>query len=73
MLCRTGPGSLHELTSLVAAQRANIVELMHDRAYYGVHLGDTVIDITMETRGPEHVAELIRVLNEAGYTPDRVL
>ena len=67
------PGSLHELTSLVAAQRANIVELMHDRAYYGVHLGDTVIDITMETRGPEHVAELIRVLIEAGYTPDRVL
>jgi threonine dehydratase len=67
------PGSLHELTSLVAEQRANIVELMHDRAYYGVNLGDTVIDITMETRGPEHVAELIRVLIEAGYTPDRVL
>ncbi len=67
------PGSLHELTSLVAAQRANIVELMHDRAYYGVNLGDTVIDITMETRGPEHVSDLTRSLQEAGYAPERVL
>src|SRR5579862_1555197 len=67
------PGSLHELTSLVAAQRANIVELMHDRAYYGVNLGDTVIDITMETRGPDHITELLAALVSAGYTHERIL
>jgi threonine dehydratase len=49
------------------------VDLMHDRTYYGVHLGDTVVDISMETRGPDHVAELIRGLVEAGYVPERVL
>ena len=40
---------------------------MYDRAYYGVVLGDTVIDITMETRGPEHVADLTSALEAAGY------
>ena len=53
------PGALQRLAGVIAEQKANIVETQHDRAYYGVLLGDTVIDITMETRGPEHIAELI--------------
>ena len=53
------PGALHRLSGVIAEQKANIVETQYNRAYYGVVLGDTVIDITMETRGPEHVAELI--------------
>ena len=40
------------LTGILADHRANIVETAYDRAYYGVNLGDTAIDITMETRGP---------------------
>jgi len=66
------PGALHDLTRLVASQRANIIEILHNRAYYGVNLGDTVIDITMETRGPEHVAELLSTLTVEGYTHTRV-
>ena len=45
------PGALADLTRLIASYRANIVDTLHNRAYYGVNLGDTVIDITMETRG----------------------
>ena len=45
------PGALHRLTGILAKHRANIVETSYDRAYYGVNLGDTAIDITMETRG----------------------
>ena len=67
------PGALHELTRLIASQRANIIDTLHNRAYYGVNLGDTVIDITMETRGPEHVAELLDALTAGGYTHSRVL
>jgi threonine dehydratase len=48
------------------------VETNYDRAYYGVVLGDAVIDITMETRGPEHVAELTAALESAGYPFERV-
>ena len=65
------PGALQKLTTLIAAHYANIVETRHDRAYYGVNLGDTVIDITMETRGPEHVDRLTGSLTEAGYSHER--
>ncbi len=51
------PGALHRLTGILADHRANIVETAYDRAYHGVNLGDTAIDITMETRGPDHIAE----------------
>ena len=67
------PGALHELTRLIASHRANIVDTLHNRAYYGVNLGDTVIDITMETRGPQHVAELLAALTAEGYSHTRVL
>ncbi len=67
------PGALKELTTLIAAHRANIVDTLYNRAYYGVNLGDTAIDITMETRGPEQVEELLRAMDEAGYHYSRVL
>jgi len=66
------PGALQELAGVIADQKANIVETMYDRAYYGVVLGDAVIDITMETRGPEHVADLTAALDASGYTFERV-
>jgi threonine dehydratase len=67
------PGALAELTRLIANHRANIVDTLHNRAYYGVNLGDTVIDITMETRGREQVEELLEALTAAGYKHSRVI
>jgi threonine dehydratase len=67
------PGALNKLTSILAQHRANIVETAYDRAYHGVNLGETAIDITMETRGPDHIAEIISALGAAGYAHERVL
>ena len=67
------PGALHRLTGILADHRANIVETSYDRAYYGVNLGETAIDITMETRGPDQIAELLSALVAAGYSHERVL
>jgi threonine dehydratase len=67
------PGALNMLTGILAQHRANIVETSYDRAYYGVNLGDTAIDITMETRGPDHIAELLSALSAGGYAHERVL
>jgi threonine dehydratase len=67
------PGALAELTRLIASHRANIVDTLHNRAYYGVNLGDTVIDITMETRGREQVSELLAALTAEGYKHSRVI
>jgi threonine dehydratase len=66
------PGALAELTRLIAHHRANIVNTLYNRAYYGVNLGDTAIDITLETRGREQVAELLTALTQAGYRHSRV-
>ena len=67
------PGALHELTRLIAEHRANIVDTLHNRAYYGVNLGDTAIDVTLETRGREHVEEILAALTAQGYRHTRVL
>jgi len=67
------PGALTELTTLIARHRVNIVDTLYNRAYYGVNLGDTAIDITMETRGPEQVDELLAALANEGYKFSRVL
>jgi threonine dehydratase len=67
------PGALHRLTGILAEHRANIVETSYDRAYHNVNLGDTAIDITMETRGPDHIAELIAALEASGYAHERIL
>lgn len=61
------PGALERLASVIAASNANIVETFHNRAHYGVGLSETAIDVTMETRGREHVAELLRALETADY------
>ena len=67
------PGALAELTRLIASYRANIVDTLYNRAYYGVNLGNTTIDITLETRGREQVIELLAALTAEGYEHTRVL
>jgi threonine dehydratase len=65
-------GALNRLTGIFSEHRANIVQTRYDRAYHGVMLGETAIELTLETRGPQHVDELITSLSEAGYTFERV-
>jgi threonine dehydratase len=67
------PGALAELTQLIARYRANIVDTLYNRAYYGVNLGDTTIDITLETRGREQVEELLAAMTDGGYKYSRVI
>jgi threonine dehydratase len=66
------PGALHGLTRIIADARANIVQTSHDRAHYGVNLGDTVIDVTLETRGNAHIAEISQLLTDSGYRHQRI-
>ena len=66
------PGALLALTKILAHQRANIVETLHNRAYYGVSLGETVIDVTIETRGATHITAISHALGEAGFRFERI-
>jgi threonine dehydratase len=66
------PGALLALTQILARERTNIVETIHNRAYYGVSLGDTVIDVTLETRGATHITAISHALREAGFRFERI-
>lgn len=66
------PGALLALTQILAKERANIVETIHNRAYYGVSLGETVIDVTIETRGATHITAISHALREEGFRFERI-
>ena len=67
------PGALHRLTGIVAEHWANVIEIEHSRTYYGVNLGETAVDVTLETRGTRHIAEIKDALRDAGYAYEQVL
>ena len=65
------PGQLAKVSSVIAQHKANVIEVHHSRAF-SERFGDTTLQLTLETRGPEHVEEILRALRELGYPVDRV-
>jgi threonine dehydratase len=61
------PGMLAGVLAAVAAERANVLEVHHNRAFLQGAIGDTEIDLTLETRGPEHIDALLAALKGKGY------
>jgi threonine dehydratase len=61
------PGSLHDVLGIIAETRANIEEIEHSRRRLDVAVNQAVVRIEMETRGPDHVDELLTRLEDAGY------
>ena len=65
------PGQLAKVSGVVANHRANVIEVHHTRAF-SHRFGDTVLQLTLETRGPDHVAEILTALRERGYQVERL-
>jgi threonine dehydratase len=65
------PGQLARVSSIIANHRANVIEVHHTRAF-ATRFGDTTLQLTLETRGPEHVEEILRALRERGYQVDQL-
>jgi threonine dehydratase len=61
------PGALAKLTEIVARQRANVVEIHHNRAFIKTALGDTAVELVLETRGRDHIDDIVRELESKGY------
>lgn len=61
------PGALAELAALVGRQRANIYRVSHDRRSAAVPLGRAEVHLELETKGPEHMGEVLEALRQAGY------
>lgn len=60
-------GVLERLTNVIAELRANILEINHDRAFAAVELGETLVELVLETRGREHLHEVTSRLAREGY------
>lgn len=61
------PGGLSRLTDLVAKMSANVLQIQHDRTFNSAPLGMTTIELTLETKGPDHADEVAAALRDAGY------
>ncbi len=64
------PGALDGLLSVLAEQRANIREIHHDRNRLDVAVDEAVVEVTVDTRGHEHVQEILDELRTQGYRVD---
>lgn len=61
------PGALAELLGVVARVRANVLEVHHDRLASRSDPGLTTVELVLETRGFEHVAQVENVITEHGW------
>jgi threonine dehydratase len=61
------PGALATVTACIAQANANIDEVHHQRAFTNLPLRTAEVDFVLQTRGHEHVEEIIRALRAAGF------
>jgi threonine dehydratase len=61
------PGALARLAAEVAETRANISIITHDRRSESLPIGKTEVLVELETRGVEHIQDVIRHLSQTGY------
>ena len=61
------PGMLAAISSSISRCGGNIVEIYHQRLFYDVPAKLAKIDAVIETRGPDHVDEIIADLRGANF------
>lgn len=66
------PGLLGKVASLLGAKGANILEVSHSRRFLDLPAKGVSIDLTIETRGREHVRDIEAALTDAGFAVRRV-
>ncbi len=64
---RDVPGNLARITALVAEAGANIDEVHHQRAFTLLAAQNVEIELVLQTRGREHVQQVIDCLHNAGF------
>ncbi|WP_062466213.1 threonine ammonia-lyase [Demequina maris] len=63
------PGQLARVAELLAGVGANVIEVLHTRHDLGLTLNDVVLQVSVETRGPNHQGEVLEALRAAGFSP----
>ncbi len=63
---RDVPGELARAAAIVGYAGANIEEVEHQRAFTTLPAQNAQLEMVMQTRGPEHIEQVLRALREAG-------
>lgn len=66
------PGVLAKLLASVAALRANVVTVRHNRFDPEALVGQTAVELLLEVRGFGHIEDVQRALAQAGFEVSRV-
>ena len=66
------PGALHRLLGCVAEMGANVVGVEHHREGVRVDLGEVDVTLQVETKGTDHIGELVARLETEGYSVERL-
>ncbi len=67
------PGSLARLAHAVAEEGANVLEIVHRRAFADISVGDVDLVMHLETRGRDHGKSIVRALEAQGLTVEEEL
>lgn len=62
------PGQLARVSELLSQAGANVIEVLHTRHGQGLQISEVILQLSVETRGQEHRAHVIDVLEQAGFT-----
>lgn len=63
------PGALRDLLDIMATLRANVLSVNHHRVGARILLGQTEVEIDLETRDQAHIDLIYHTLRQAGYAP----
>ncbi len=66
------PGMLHGITKVLAEMQANVIQVQHTRGTLEIGVGDTQIEVDIETRSSSHTEEIIAKLEENALRVKRV-
>ena len=69
---RDVPGALARIVTTVADAGANVEEVHHQRAFTALSVQNVEIELVLQTRGREHIAQVLQQLRDAGLEADTV-
>jgi threonine dehydratase len=64
---RDVPGALADVTAAIANAGANVVEVLHERAFARAPSSEAEVEFVLETRGAEHLRDVVAAVRASGH------
>lgn len=61
------PGELGGLLTVIGSAGGNVIDVVHLREGYDLHVRETGVHLVLETRGPAHADAVLEAVHRAGY------